>query len=158
MLHLGRVFGHTVTMGRGGVRLTPGAGELRAYLDQGLTQQQIADAWEKKTGQKVGRSAIGMAIGRAGLESPNPKPRYDDLLPWTVKSEHSMHYEAQLLRMEARRRRGKDLSEKNLRILTKWRKELQDANAVVTYDPATPDGFYWTPRLPTDEDIIRRPE
>lgn len=149
---------HNVNMSnRGGVQRGPGKTELRRYVEKGLTQQQIADAWEKESGHRLSRSAIGMALARFDLQSARPRPRYEDTLPWVVVSEHRMAYDARMLRLEGRRRRGGKLSEKEKHLLTIWREALDQENAVVTYDAATAEGFFWTPRLPEDDDILRRP-
>lgn len=150
---------HTVNMAtRGGVQRGPGATELRRYLDKGLTQAQIVEAWEKDSGVRIARSTVGMAIERHGLKSSHPTPRYEDMLPWRVSGEHIMANDARMLRLEGRRRRGGALNEKDKRLLTNWREALDEAGAVVTYDPATLDGFYWVGRTEDDDDIIRRPK
>ena len=105
----------------------------------------------------MSRSAIGMAIARYDLESAHPRPRYEDMLPWTVVDEHRMAYHARMLRLEGRRRVGGTLTEKEKRLLTNWREALDQNNAVVTYDAATAEGFFLTPRYESDDDIIRRP-
>lgn len=135
----------------------PGKTELRRYVEKGLTQQQIADEWEKETGHRLTRSAIGMAIARYDLQSAHPRPRYEEMLPWHVIDEHRMNYDARMLRLEGRRRKGGTLTTKEKRLLTNWREALDQANAVVTYDAATAEGFFWTVRLEGDDDIIRRP-
>ena len=137
-------------------RKAPDRNWLEQHLRQKLSQSQMAALWEKETGIKLSRSTIGVALVREGLTGDS-KPRYEDMLPWRVKSEHAMHREARLLRLEARRRRGEELSERNLQWLTSWRKELAAADAVVTYHPDTPEGFHWVRRKPSDTDIIRRP-
>lgn len=137
--------------------MAPGATELRRYVSKGLTQQQIADAWEKDSGHRVTRSAIAMALARFDVESAHPRPRYEDMLPWTVVSEHRMAWDARMLRLEGRRRSGGKLTKQEKHLLTQWKEMLDQKNAVITYDPATPEGFYLTPRLESDDDIIRRP-
>ena len=137
-------------------RKVPDATELRHYLERGLTQAQIAAEWEKETGVRVSRSAIGMAIARYGLESARPRPRYEDTLPWRVDSNHVMHNDARMLRLEGRRRRGLPLSDDEKRWLHGWREALEEARAVVTYNARTPEGFYWVHRKDSDDDIIRR--
>lgn len=139
--------------------MAPNATQMRGYLALGLTQQQIADRYEEDSGVKVSRSAIGLAIARYGLESTTPRPRHDDLIPWTVAPEHRNHRDVKMLRLEARRRKGLPLTEKQLRWLTTWLGELQDNDAVVMYNPATSRGFFWVRRRDADgDDPIRRPE
>lgn len=139
-------------------QIVPGATEMRRYLDQGLSQQKIADAWERDTGIRVTRAAIGMAISRYGLSSSASRDRYGDLIPWEVEPEHRQHKDLRLLRLEARRRRGKALTERELLWLTNWKNELRERNAVVHYDPLTPQGFWQIERQPGDDDLIHRPE
>ena len=140
-------------------QVAPSKQELAALLGQGLTQKQIVDEWEAKSGHRVARSTIAMAIERYGLKSSNPRPRYEDTLPWEVHIEHAHHTDARMLRLEGRRRRRGKLTEKEKRLLTNWTKLLHESNAVVHYDPLTEKGWWWVPREPEDGgDIIRRPE
>lgn len=146
-----------MTNKRGGVQKVPGKTELRRYIEKGLTQEQIAEAWEKDSGIRVGRSAIAMAIERYGLHSAHPRPRYEETLPWVVSTDHRMAWDARMLRLEGRRRQGKKLTEDELRWLTQWKEQLDAQNAVVMYHPGTVDGFFWVAREETDDDLIRRP-
>lgn len=139
-------------------RIVPDKTKMEAYLNAGLTQAQIVEQYEKDTGIRVSRAAIGMAINRYGLSSNNPRQRYEDLLPWTLRPQHAMHTEARLLRLEGRRRRGLSLTEAELTWLNNWLQLMRDKNAVVTYNPDTEDGFYWVEREETDDDLIRRPK
>lgn len=134
----------------------PNATQLRMYLAKGLNQRQVVEAWEKDSGIRVSRSTIGMAMKRFGFDSPNPRPRYEDMLPWTVRKEHTMVWDARMLRLESKRRRGEPLTEKEKRVLTQWRTRLEEANAVVVYEPETEEGFFWMQRRADDDDIVRR--
>ena len=145
---------HNVNMAN--IQVAPGKTELDRYLRKGMTQAQIAEAWEKDTGVKVSRTTIAMAIKRYELNSAHPRPRHDDMLPWHVKDEHRNHIEARMLRMEGRRRKGMPLSESDLNWLNKWRLQLDEKNAVVAYDPDHPEGFVWIPRTEEHDDIIHR--
>lgn len=140
-----------------GVRSVPDKTWLRRHAQAGLTQQQMVDAWENESDIRVSRSAIAMAMRRWGVDAAKPRPRYEDMLPWHVLDEHKYNSQARLLRLEGRRRKGGKLNDKELGWLTTWRRELDAANAVIMYDPQTEEGFHWVPRLPTDNDIIRRP-
>ncbi|WP_159793545.1 hypothetical protein [Puerhibacterium puerhi] len=83
----------------------------------------------------------------------------DAVLPWLhVEPEHRHSYHLMMLRMEARRRAGEELREVDLGRLGSWLRNLEELNAVVLYDPETPDGFYLVPRLAQDgQGIARRP-
>jgi len=91
--------------------------------------------------------------------SAEPHP-YADVLPWLhVEPEHRHSYHLSMLRLEARRRGGEELGEAHLGRLGSWLRELQEINAVVLYDPETPDGFYLVPRLARDgQGLVRRPD
>lgn len=134
----------------------PDRTELRRMKDAGMTHQQIADEVEKRTGQKVTRNAVTMAMARHGLSS-NPT-RYSEEIPWRVRQKHERHYALAMLRLYARQRRGVKLNREQSQRLTSWLGQLQGADRVVFYEPESPDGFYYVPRLPEDGDgIIRRP-
>lgn len=137
--------------------IVPDKTQMRSYLKAGLSQQQIAEQYEKDTGIRVSRSAIAMAISRYGLSSVRPRDRYMDMIPWQLKPEHQDHPDARLLRFEARRRRGLDLNDRELTWLTNWLDRIEHENAVIIYRPETTEGFWWLSRTEDDTDIIRRP-
>lgn len=137
----------------------PNKTQLKAYLSQGMTQQQIVEAWAQDSGVRVARSTIAMLIERSGLESANPRPRYDELLPWRVAPEHRDDIDARALRLEGRRRAGGKITPWQEKWLEGWIADLRNANAVVHYDRATEKGFHWIPRTPEHgDDLIHRPK
>lgn len=148
------MFGYDVNMS---ARIVPDKPQMEAYLKRQLTQQQIADEYEKDTGIRVSRAAIGLAIERYGLQSSKPRPRWDRLIPWKVKPEHKQAKEVRLLRLEARRGAGLPLSDRDLQRLENWKAELREADAVIHYHPNTDAGFFWVPRE-EGEYLIREPE
>lgn len=124
--------------------------------DQKMTHQQIADEVFNRTGERVTREAVTMALSRAGIKGT--VRRYDDLIPWRVKPKHEHNYHLAMLRFEARRRRGLPLTENQTRRLDGWRASLDKKGVVVFYEPESPDGFYLVPKQSSDDDVIRRPE
>lgn len=137
----------------------PNKTQMRQYLERGLTQAQIVDAWEQESGFRVSRSAIAMAIERYDLKSAHPRPRYEDLLPWTVAVEHRQHIDARMLRLEGRRRAGQRLSESEARWLQQWKDDLERVGGVVHYERDTDEGFFWIPREKEHGDeLIARPK
>lgn len=138
-------------------QLVPDKTTLRRYLRKGLTQKQVAEEWERESGFRVTRSAIGMAMARYNLTGRRQRGRYEDLIPWYVLPEHRESADAKVLRLEGRRRRGKPLNERDATRLANWRRDLLAQDAVVHYDPETEQGWWWVPRRPTDDDIIRYP-
>lgn len=138
-------------------RLVPDKAQMEAYLKRKLTQQQIVEEYEKDTGVRVSRSAVGLAIERYGLKSATTRARWDRLIPWQVKPEHRQAKEVRLLRLEARRGAGLPLTDRELLRLENWKRELAEANAVIHYHPGTDQGFFWVPRR-EGEYLIREPE
>ncbi len=134
----------------------PDKTELRQMRDQGMTHQQIADEVFRRTGYKVTRNAVTVALQRHGLAE---KPvRYSEEIPWRVKERHERNYALAMLRAYARRNRGIKLNIDQRQRLDSWLAQLAENDRVVTYRPDSPDGFYYVPRLPEDGDgIIRRP-
>ena len=140
-------------------QIVPDETQMRRYVERGLTQQQIADQYEKDTGIRCSRAAIGMALARYDMTTSRPRPRHTDLLPWEVRQEHRMMNDARMLRFEARRRAGMELREKDRKALEGWLLRLKEQNAVVHYEPDTDKGWWWVPREPQDgRSIIRRPK
>lgn len=127
-------------------QVVPDKTQLKRYVSQGLTQQQIVEAWEADSGLRVSRSAIAMAMERYDLTSPRAKRHYKELLPWVVALEHRPHNDARMLRLEGRRRAGLKLSDAEARWLEGWKDELKQKNAVIHYERDTQEGFFWVPR------------
>lgn len=134
----------------------PGKPELRLMVERGLTQQRICDEWERKTGLRVARSTISTAMKNWDIDPVYKRENYNDLLPWRVHPDHQMAVEARMLRLEARRRRGKVLNDREQRHLDYWLEDLRAADAVVTYDEKR--GFRLIKRRAEHTDIIDPPK
>ena len=134
--------------------LVPPVEELREMRDRKMTHQEIADEVFARTGERVTRNAVTMALGRAGVKGT--VRRYDDLIPWRVKTIHEHNYHLAMLRFEARRRRELPLTEGQQKRLDGWLASLGRKGVVVFYEPDSPEGFYLVPKMEND-DIIRRP-
>lgn len=147
------------------LRKLPSDQELkRLYVDEGMTQKEIAQHVFETTGEKVTRSAVSLALAAAGLTNP---VRYSELIPWRVKAEHGNEYPLRMLRAEARRRRGyvpptpekAAAWEREQAKLDAWLAQLRAENAVVHYQANTPEGFHYVePRPGIDDDLIRVPD
>src|SRR4249919_2620287 len=130
-------------------RQSPDKEQLKKYISRGLNQQEIADAWAKETGNRVTRNAISMAMKQFELEPAHPRARYDNLIPWRVKVEHSKAYDARMLRASARinaKKKADRLSDPDYKRYVSWLAQLKERNAVVGYTPAL--GFVWLDREP----------
>lgn len=139
-------------------QLVPNKTQMRRYLAKNLTQQQIVDAWEEDSGVRVSRAAIAMAISRYDLQSSNARPRYEDTLPWKIKTEHQNDHNARMLRLLGRRRRGMALTEQEKRWLSAYLRTITERRVVVTYVPELEEGFVWVERNEFDDpaDFIRK--
>lgn len=139
---------------------TRGRGLLPPEMSQivrGRTDDQVVEYLKEHHSISVTRNAIVMWRKRRGEE--RVLPRYDDLLPWSVKVEHAYMYIPKLLRFEARKRRGLPLDPRDERRLQVFKDKLAAENAVVHYDADTEQGWWTVPRREgIDTDIIRDPK
>lgn len=130
--------------------------------DPSLTRKEIADRQQELTGLRPSLPAISMAFERYGI-SPR-RNRWDDLLPWRIKTEHGDLREPKLLRFAGRRKAGLKNASKDESWLDSWLSELEKAGRpVVAYYPDDEEEpFQYHPRVPEDGDgewdLIRRPE
>ncbi|USH45866.1 immunity repressor [Streptomyces phage VieEnRose] len=139
-----------------GARKIQNEQEVIRWFEEGRTYQWMTDEYKRKYNIDVQLSMWGNFRRRRGLD--RRIVRDDELIPWHVKREHRWAYPLAMLRAEARRREGKELSEDDKARLASWSAMIEEENAVVHYDPETEDGFFYVPREPGDTDIIRRPE
>ncbi|AFO10894.1 immunity repressor [Streptomyces phage phiELB20] len=130
--------------------------EVIRWFEEGRTYAWMIAEYKRKYGIDTVPSMWGNFRRRRGLD--RRIVRDDDLIPWFVKEEHRWAYPLAMLRAEARRRAGKELTETDTSRLASWLDMLKDENAVVHYDPETDEGFFYIPRQPEDDDIIHRPD
>lgn len=150
-----------------------GPRRLEKLVGEGKSHQEIADLVFEETGQRVTRAAVTMALKRAGI-SARPY-RYEDWIPWRVRTAHERDYTLAMLRAHARRQRGLQSSpvlEQKLdswlhkletkewpaEMLAKWNLPPDTRGAVVIYRPGSEDGFFLVPRRRTDRFPIRHPD
>lgn len=114
-------------------RLLPPTSELAKLVEDGLTHAQIAERVERTTGVRVSRTAISVALHRAGLSKD--AMRYKTELPWKVRGEHLTQYPARMLRLLGRRRVGMELTAEESERLDAWLEGLVEKDLVVAYAP-----------------------
>jgi hypothetical protein len=129
--------------------------EVRRWFAEGRTYAWMVAEYQRKYQLIVVGSMFGNFRRRRGLE--RRIVRDDELIPWHVLEQHRHAYPVQMLRAEARRRSGRPLREADQKRLPAWLDRLRREDLVVHYDAASEDGFSLVPRLPADDDIIRRP-
>lgn len=126
----------------------PPDGELKKLLEQGLTHQQIADAYG------VTQQAVSNHVRLNNLAPP--PPRYPNAVPWFVKREHRGQYALRMLRLHGKRAAGQPLKPGQVAALERYEKRLAGLNNVLDY--ADDIGFYLTERRKgVDLGMIREP-
>lgn len=127
------------------------------WITSGKTYQWMAETHLAKYNVQVSPAAFSNLRRRHGL--PGRQVRDEKLIPWKVNREHRYDWPIQMLRLEARRRAGKPLTENEQKDLQGWLNTMQQDGCVVHYQPDTEQGwFYVEPRPGIDNDLIREPE
>lgn len=126
-------------------RISPTPKELERFLADGLTHEQIVEKVYEATGVRLQRTTISSAIVRAGLAE---QQKYEDEIPWRVKTEHQRDYPVKMLRCLARRRAGKSLTEDENYRLDSWLARMERDGTVVVYDSDV--GFAYAARADGD--------
>lgn len=129
--------------------------EIKRWIEEGRTYPWMVEQYREKYNIEVVPSFFGNFRLRRGL-----KPRLvrdETLMPWAVNREHRWLFPAQMLRAEARRRAGVELTPGQLAELEPWLARLAERDLVVHYDPETPEGWWYIKRQPGDADIIHVP-
>lgn len=132
-------------------------GEVKRWIEEGKTYDWMVRKYKEKYNIETVPSMWSNFRRRRGLE--RRIFRDDDLIPWAVKREHRWRNQVAMLRAEARRRAGAEVSESSMRALRSWLESMEEGDIVVHYDPDTEEGFFYVPRRPgTDTDLIRKPD
>jgi hypothetical protein len=131
--------------------------ELMRWFDQGKTHQEMADAYLEKYNLEVGRTMFANFARRRGLD--RRQTRDDKLIPWEVKMEHRYAHSILMLRIEARRRAGFEIGERQEHAVKMFKQGLAEDGAVIHYEPDTEQGWFRVPPRPgIDLDLIREPD
>lgn len=137
------------------VRIVDEAEAIRWIEDRTKTYKWMANEHLRKYGVKVSPSTFVNLRKRKGIK--RRITRDDQLIPWAVREEHRQMHILNLLRFEARRRRGESLLEHDEKRLDSFLRKLEDLSAVVYYEPLSEEGFHLIPREEGDTDIVRQP-
>lgn len=129
--------------------------EAIAWLSEGRTYAWCVQQHAAKYNVMTSVGMWAKLRKQAGLE--RRITRDENLIPWSVKAEHRWAYPLVMLRFEAKRRAGKQLSEQELSKVDPFLAKLAEQNLVVYYDADTEEGFFLVPREATDTDIVRLP-
>lgn len=124
-------------------QLLPNTDVLVRWRDEEhLTQAQITARVNEQNRltmgsdyQPVSRSAVSVALFKAGETSGN-RGRYRDEVPWSpIRPEHHNDYRQMMLRAGARISRGLPVSRQQRKEFESFARRLKDAGAVIHYDP-----------------------
>ena len=132
--------------------------EVTRWIEEGKTYRWMADEYLRKYNIQVSPTMFSEFRATRGLE--RRIVRDTELIPWAVQEHHRWDSILANLRTEARIRAGMDPADLSYALRIRWeafRRELEETNTVVYYDPQTEQGFFLVPREPGDTDIIRRP-
>ncbi len=130
--------------------------EILHWFEEGKTYRWMCDEYLRKYNIETVPSLWGNYRRRRGLT--RRITRDDDLIPWFVTEKHRWAYPLAMLRVEARRRAGREIRDVDLARLTPWKQDLAEGGLVVHYDPDTEQGFFYVPARSEDTDLIRVPE
>lgn len=138
------------------VRKLPDTTTLRRLRSQGFTQKEIAETYGAH------ESAVWKALMRAGFIAPSST--YRDILPWEIDRAHKATAIMERFRSIVKQKKGAALRPDEELLLNNWMRDLEANNLVVAYHKDAPPnsasskgGFYYVPREPQDDWIIRRP-
>jgi len=131
--------------------------EALRWLEEGKTYQWIVDEYLRKYHIETTISMWAALRRRNGIDLRIV--RDEALIPWAVAPKHRHAHAVAMLRAEARRRAGKQLTPVTEDMLDTWLRGLAADDAVVHYDPTTDAGWWYVPRREgIDNDLIREPE
>jgi hypothetical protein len=131
--------------------------EVVRWYEEGRTYQWMVDEYRRRYKIETTVAMFSNFRSRKNLDRRNIWDT--DLIPWALNDEHRWHYAAMMLRLQARVNAGQELDQADADRLASWKAKLEEANAVVHYDPDTTEGFFYIPREPDDRDaLVRRPK
>lgn len=109
--------------------------------ESGMTHQEIADVVSERIGEPVTRVSVTLALSRAGVKPRTV--RYDAEIPWTVQSRSLNETPVRMLRILARKTRGKAVKDADWDRCNRWLEWLKAHNAVVAYCPERRPSFVY---------------
>lgn len=122
-------------------KFTPDKNEFERWLAEGLTHQQMADRVYERTGHRVTRAAISVALGNYGLARRNLS--HKRWVPWRVKTDHQKSYAVKMLRLLGKRSYGIQMKLKEEKDLNSWLRRVKEAGLIVAYDRDSDQGLHY---------------
>lgn len=131
--------------------------EALRWLEEGKPYRWMVEEYRRKYNIETTISMWAALRRRHGIDTRIV--RDEALIPWYVKPEHRHSHAVGMLRAEARRRAGKQLTPHMEEMLNAWLWGLANDGTVVHYDPDTKEGWWYVPRRQgVDKDLIREPK
>ncbi|ROR95528.1 hypothetical protein EDD28_0084 [Salana multivorans] len=131
--------------------------EVERLLREGATYQGMVDLYRAK--YNIETSIQMWAKWRSKLGLPTRVGRHLSLIPWKLDPRHRHLTPVNMLRGLDRVRSGDEsVPEALAQQVREWESRLREADRVVRYEPATEQGFFYVPRRPEDDDIVRWPK
>lgn len=131
--------------------------EAVRWLEEGRSYRWIVEEYRRKYQVETSVEMWSGLRRRRGI--PTRIVRDETLIPWAVKPEHRHGHAVAMLRAEARRRAGKQLTPGTEQMLDVWLAGLARDRQVVHYAPETSEGWWYVPpRDGIDVDLIRVPD
>lgn len=131
--------------------------EVKTWIEEGKTYKWMVEEYLRKYNIQTSISMWAGIRHRHGFE--RRIVRNDDLIPWEIKEEHRYAHPISMLRAEARRRAGNELSRHMESMLDGFLRTLERDDLVVDYQRDAEQGWHLVPRrVGVDADLIREPE
>lgn len=130
--------------------------EVKRWFEEGKTYAWMVEEYARKYGIETSISMWGNHRRRQGYDR---RTAWDqDLIPWAIEPQHRYSYPIIMLRREARRRAGFEMTPEQQHEIDVWIAGMTEADAVLHYDPDTEEGWFYVPRREgVDTDLIRDP-
>lgn len=123
--------------------------EVARWLAEGMTDQWLCEEYERR---------YDLATEPALWAAHRRVVAVDVLIPWAIVFAHRWAYALEMLRLEASRRTGVQLSGHDAERLCAFVANLDEGDLVIHYDPDTREGFAYVPRPHgIDTGLIRVP-
>lgn len=125
--------------------------------DEKLTYAEMVDRWYTLTGGRelAQPGAFAMRCSRRGWTKA---AKQTNLIPWVVETRHQHSHWIQMLRYEAMRRRGEEITDSRKRSKLDYFLAERAGKTVIKYEPNSVEGFWDVPLEWFDVDIVRDPE
>ena len=131
--------------------------EVIRWFEEGRTYAWMTEQYRTKYNIETVPSLWGNFRRRRGLD--RRITRDDALIPWHVERQHRWDYPIMMLRQEARRRAGAEMTSDQLERLDGWKRGMARDGSVLHYEPDTEQGWFYVERREgIDTDLIRAPE